>query len=315
MCDQSDPLDMTFKPILRLDQAATVSHPFICSSIKRIPLLKYPGPPQRRQITHVIFDCDGILIDSAQIYDQAISSTLNDILKTGPRYESKVFYERLCGTAEKEFYTYLYDNYVSPPGNSVDEGLKAKEVLASEIKGLDQKTRVDTGDVETKAPPSPLGQKGGKSETHRVPTMAEFIQIYEEQETRFKQSCSMEPIAGVENALDYLQHVANVPIALATNSRRDDLMEKFLESKITGIQTVRDYFVSPVKGTHQSGDEPLGAQGDGKRRWVCLDDVDGKGKPEPEIYFEAARRLGVPKDQYKSCLVFEDSWTGVQVQG
>ena len=45
-----------------------------------------------------------------------------------------------------------------------------------------------------------------------------------------------------------------------------------------------------------------------------MDDVDGKGKPEPGIYFEAARRLGVPKDQCKSCLVFEDTWTGVQVQ-
>ena len=43
---------------------------------------------------------------------------------------------------------------------------------------------------------------------------------------------------------------------------------------------------------------------------VCGDDpaVDN-GKPAPDIYIEAARRMGVnPKD----CLVFEDSLSGVQ---
>lgn len=43
---------------------------------------------------------------------------------------------------------------------------------------------------------------------------------------------------------------------------------------------------------------------------VCGDDpAVGHGKPAPDIYLEAARRLGVPPED---CLVFEDSLMGVQ---
>jgi len=41
---------------------------------------------------------------------------------------------------------------------------------------------------------------------------------------------------------------------------------------------------------------------------VHADDVD-KGKPEPEVFFKVANRLGIP---YSECLVFEDSPTGAK---
>ena len=219
---------------------------------------------------------------------------------------------------EEEFFTYLYDNYVSPLGSPADERLKAKDVQTLAVKGINQRAQVSTDDVGRLSAPSPLdssSHKEEKSEIRKVPTKAGFIQIYEKQEAFFMKEYKMEEITGVKSILEYLKHVASVPIALATNSRRVDLMQKFLESKVVAIQAIRDYFVDQVEGAPQSGDEARSAQGDGKRRWVCLDDVSGRGKPEPEIYFEAARMLGVSKDQYKSCLVFEDSWTGVQVQG
>jgi len=41
---------------------------------------------------------------------------------------------------------------------------------------------------------------------------------------------------------------------------------------------------------------------------VTLDDV-GRAKPEPDLFLEAARRLGVPPER---CLVFEDSLPGIE---
>lgn len=41
---------------------------------------------------------------------------------------------------------------------------------------------------------------------------------------------------------------------------------------------------------------------------IHADDVD-KGKPEPEVFFKVADRLGMP---YSGCLVFEDSPTGAK---
>lgn len=40
------------------------------------------------------------------------------------------------------------------------------------------------------------------------------------------------------------------------------------------------------------------------------DDIDKK-KPDPEIYFEAAQRLGVQPDE---CVVIEDSMVGLRVR-
>jgi HAD superfamily hydrolase (TIGR01549 family) len=45
---------------------------------------------------------------------------------------------------------------------------------------------------------------------------------------------------------------------------------------------------------------------------VSIEDVHGRGKPAPDIFLEAARRLGVPPDR---CTVFEDSDEGIEAAG
>jgi HAD superfamily hydrolase (TIGR01509 family) len=42
---------------------------------------------------------------------------------------------------------------------------------------------------------------------------------------------------------------------------------------------------------------------------VTIEDVAGRGKPDPEIFLEAARRLSIPANE---CTVFEDSDEGIQ---
>lgn len=42
---------------------------------------------------------------------------------------------------------------------------------------------------------------------------------------------------------------------------------------------------------------------------VTIEDVNGRGKPAPDLFLEAAQRLGVPAD---TCTVFEDSDEGVE---
>jgi beta-phosphoglucomutase-like phosphatase (HAD superfamily) len=57
-------------------------------------------------------------------------------------------------------------------------------------------------------------------------------------------------------------------------------------------------------------DAALGATGlDGVFRVVVSSDEVSKGKPEPDVYLEAARRLGCPPGD---CLVVEDSYNGVR---
>jgi HAD superfamily hydrolase (TIGR01509 family) len=54
----------------------------------------------------------------------------------------------------------------------------------------------------------------------------------------------------------------------------------------------------------------LGATGlDGVFRIVVSSDEVESGKPEPDVYLEAARRLGLPPER---CLVVEDSYNGVR---
>lgn len=83
---------------------------------------------------------------------------------------------------------------------------------------------------------------------------------------------------GVETLLDELD-AAGIPMAIATNSHSTSAANKLARSPIAGrIATV-----------------------------VAFDEV-ARGKPEPDVFLEAARRLGHPP---RRTLVFEDSETGV----
>ena len=86
-------------------------------------------------------------------------------------------------------------------------------------------------------------------------------------------------VAGVVAFVDTLRAHA-VPLAVATSARRADAVELL---------------------------EPLGLL-DRFAVIVAAEDVT-RGKPDPEAYLQAARRLGATPE---SCLVFEDAIVGVQ---
>ena len=89
----------------------------------------------------------------------------------------------------------------------------------------------------------------------------------------------MPAVAGVAAFVDTLRAHA-VPLAVATSARRADAVELL---------------------------EPLGLL-DRFAVIVAAEDVT-RGKPDPEAYLQAARRLGATPE---SCLVFEDAIVGVQ---
>jgi HAD superfamily hydrolase (TIGR01509 family) len=86
-------------------------------------------------------------------------------------------------------------------------------------------------------------------------------------------------VSGVAAFVEMLRD-RGVPLAVATSARRSDMVE------LLG---------------------PLGLT-DSFHAVVTVEDV-ARGKPDPEAYLLAARRLGMPPD---TCLVFEDAIVGVQ---
>ncbi|KAK6932487.1 Haloacid dehalogenase-like hydrolase [Dillenia turbinata] len=91
--------------------------------------------------------------------------------------------------------------------------------------------------------------------------------------------CNIKPLPGAERLLKHLR-CHDVPMALASNSPRVNV-----ESKISFHPGWKESFSAIVAG----------------------DDVRN-GKPSPDIYFEAAKRLNV---EPSNCLVIEDSLPGV----
>ena len=89
----------------------------------------------------------------------------------------------------------------------------------------------------------------------------------------------MPAVAGVTAFVDTLRAHA-IPLAVATSARRSDVIE------LLGPLGLLDRFGVIV----------------------AAEDV-ARGKPDPEVYLQAARRLGAPPE---GCLVFEDAIVGVQ---
>jgi beta-phosphoglucomutase family hydrolase len=89
----------------------------------------------------------------------------------------------------------------------------------------------------------------------------------------------IEPLNGL---MDFLQAAKklNIPMAVATSSGQENI-----DFTIDGLN-LREYFAAII------GSEGI-----------------KNGKPDPEIFLTAAKRLGIPSDK---CLVFEDSIIGVE---
>lgn len=112
-------------------------------------------------------------------------------------------------------------------------------------------------------------------------SMDEIMRRAEEKEAIYREiyGPAMQPMPGLVALLDDLLH-AGVPCAAASNAERVNV-----DFVIDGLK-LRGYF----------------------RAVLAREDVV-HGKPEPDIFLLAAKRIGVPPPR---CRVFEDSWAGFE---
>jgi beta-phosphoglucomutase family hydrolase len=90
-------------------------------------------------------------------------------------------------------------------------------------------------------------------------------------------------VSPIEPVVAFARHVARThPIAIATGGTPDVALPAL---KAAGLDTLFQVVVTPH------------------------DVAPGRGKPHPDMFLEAARRLGVPPDK---CLVFEDAEPGMR---
>lgn len=102
-------------------------------------------------------------------------------------------------------------------------------------------------------------------------------------ELRLNELCSeVEPCAGAPELVEGLRAL-HIPMAIATSSRMESVIKK--RQKHDGMFRSFQHIVT--------GDDPSVKN----------------GKPAPDIYIEAAKRLGVHPS---ACLIFEDALTGAQ---
>ena len=120
---------------------------------------------------------------------------------------------------------------------------------------------------------------------------AEIARLVDEKETLYRDIAA--PLLGlIEGARSYVQQAgaAGLRLAVCTASTPQNMALAFARF---GIDTWVDTVVSPADVSSAPGDNG-----------ACL-----RGKPNPDIFLEAARRLGIAPAQ---CLVFEDAPLGIE---
>lgn len=105
-----------------------------------------------------------------------------------------------------------------------------------------------------------------------------------------------------------------------------DALEQFNHAYLDAIHTLTEIEIVAEVARRHLGEMPMAVASGGTRRIVhatlraakllhlfnavvTIEDVAGRGKPAPDIFLEAARRLNVPT---KECTVFEDSDEGIE---
>jgi len=118
-----------------------------------------------------------------------------------------------------------------------------------------------------------------KQEYPLTDTVEEIIEVQLASKISKLRTSNLTPIDGIAQLLHELNR-RNIPIGLASSSPRRFIMEVLSKFQI------ERYFQVVVSG----------------------EEVD-KGKPAPDVYYEAARQLGVDPE---SCVVIEDSRNGIK---
>jgi HAD superfamily hydrolase (TIGR01509 family) len=118
----------------------------------------------------------------------------------------------------------------------------------------------------------------------REMSQAEIEQLSHEKESAYRRLSKgrLTPLSGLIRLLDALD-LAHVPVALATSAPRENVVHTLHELGLSERLTV----------IARSDEVPL-------------------GKPAPDVFLEAARKLGVPAPD---CLAFEDAPIGVTAAG
>lgn len=107
------------------------------------------------------------------------------------------------------------------------------------------------------------------------------VSVAEQKEEIYRDYLTVDIISPIDPVVTFAREVAKThPIAIATGGTPD---VAFPSLKSAGLDTLFDVVVTP------------------------LDVAPGRGKPHPDMYLEAARRLGVDPTK---CLVFEDAEPG-----
>lgn len=119
----------------------------------------------------------------------------------------------------------------------------------------------------------------------RKPAPDEIIKMGDEKEAYYRRMCLADPenlhlAPGAEKYLDFLKQ-NNIPCNIATSSNKENL----------------DFYF-----------EHFGLDKWFKKDLCVYDDMSYPGKPAPDIYILAAKRLGVKPE---SCAVFEDALSGI----
>ena len=114
----------------------------------------------------------------------------------------------------------------------------------------------------------------------RPMTAAEVAELSHQKESAYRQLSAgrLEPLDGLLRLLDALD-ATHVPVALATSAPRENVEHTLRELDLASRLTV-----------------------------IARSDEVAHGKPEPDVFLEAARKLGV---NAKDCVAFEDAPMGV----
>ena len=114
----------------------------------------------------------------------------------------------------------------------------------------------------------------------RPMTAAEVADLSHQKESAYRQLSAgrLEPLDGLLRLLDALD-ATHVPVALATSAPRENVEHTLRELDLASRLTV-----------------------------IARSDEVAHGKPEPDVFLEAARKLGV---NAKDCVAFEDAPMGV----
>ncbi|MCE5295158.1 MAG: HAD family phosphatase [Chlamydiales bacterium] len=195
------------------------------------PLSATLSTPYSNQIEAVIFDCDGVLVDTEYLKFLAWKEAL-----------------------AAEHIDYTIEEYMPMVGHS------SKNILAMicKLKGAE-------------IPEQVIDQKNGIYQSLQkkgVPPLLEMIAF--------------------AKRISDTRHEHKIKVGLASSASQEEILQNLTQ---IGLENAFDLIISG----HDDLDDYV--------------DAEGKNKPKPYIYIEAAKRLHVSPDK---CLVFEDTTAGIE---